>query len=179
LAENAASGRRQVPFLVLRAQVHRSYSIVEFAELENWIPARANRRFSMTEFTVNPNHREGSQPSTGRKSPGRTAFEPIIPERGLTYDTAFEKWANRVWQLGEIPRVPLPIFGRTFSLMCLMRQGRRSFLTRCTAVGYRNIRHCRIWTRSRLLWQSKSIKIENEGCERDASVTELKEPTTD
>src|SRR5437870_8294361 len=67
LAENAASGRRQVPFLVLRAQVHRSYSIVEFAELENWIPARANRRFSMTEFTVNPNHREGSQPSTGRK----------------------------------------------------------------------------------------------------------------
>ena len=45
-------------------------------------------------------HREGGDPSTSRKSPGRTKFEPIVLERGLTQDRAFEQWVNQVWQLG-------------------------------------------------------------------------------
>jgi phage tail-like protein len=46
-------------------------------------------------------HREGGDPSTSRKSPGRTKFEPITLERGVTHDTEFEKWANKVWNLGS------------------------------------------------------------------------------
>jgi phage tail-like protein len=42
-------------------------------------------------------HREGGDPSTSRKAPGRTKFEPITLERGVTHDTEFEKWANKVW----------------------------------------------------------------------------------
>src|SRR5882762_8920000 len=42
-------------------------------------------------------HREGGDPSTSRKSPGRTKYEPITCERGVTHDTEFEKWANKVW----------------------------------------------------------------------------------
>ena len=45
-------------------------------------------------------HREGGDPSTSRKSPGLTQFGPIILERGLTDDAAFENWANLVWKLG-------------------------------------------------------------------------------
>jgi phage tail-like protein len=45
-------------------------------------------------------HREGGDPSTSRKSPGRTTFEPIVLERGVTHDTEFETWANKVWRLG-------------------------------------------------------------------------------
>ena len=45
-------------------------------------------------------HREGGDPSLQRKSPGRTDFEPITLERGVTHDPEFEAWANRVWQLG-------------------------------------------------------------------------------
>ncbi len=45
-------------------------------------------------------HREGGDPSTQRKSPGQTHFEPITLERGVTHDTAFEDWANLVWQHG-------------------------------------------------------------------------------
>jgi phage tail-like protein len=44
--------------------------------------------------------REGSEPSLIRKLPGRTSFEPITLERGVTHDTEFEEWANRVWRLG-------------------------------------------------------------------------------
>ncbi len=39
-------------------------------------------------------HREGGDPSTTRKSPGRTKFEAITLERGVTHDADFQKWAN-------------------------------------------------------------------------------------
>jgi phage tail-like protein len=46
-------------------------------------------------------HREGGDPSTSRKSPGRTKYEAITLERGVTHDTAFEQWANKVWNFGS------------------------------------------------------------------------------
>ena len=46
-------------------------------------------------------HREGGDPSSSRKSPGRTKFEAITLERGVTHDTEFEKWANKVWNFGS------------------------------------------------------------------------------
>jgi phage tail-like protein len=46
-------------------------------------------------------HREGGDPSSLRKSPGQTSFEPITLERGVTHDVAFEQWANKVWNFGS------------------------------------------------------------------------------
>ena len=46
-------------------------------------------------------HREGGDPSTSRKSPGRTKFDPITLERGVTHDKEFEQWANKVWNFGS------------------------------------------------------------------------------
>ena len=34
------------------------------------------------------------------KSPGRTEYDAITLERGLTQDRAFEDWANKTWRLG-------------------------------------------------------------------------------
>src|ERR1044072_1819686 len=45
-------------------------------------------------------HREGGDPSSSRKSPGRTEYEAITLERGVTHDPEFENWANSVWQIG-------------------------------------------------------------------------------
>src|SRR5258708_36488216 len=45
-------------------------------------------------------HREGGDPSSSRKSPGRTEYEAITLERGVTHDKAFEQWANKVWNFG-------------------------------------------------------------------------------
>ena len=44
-------------------------------------------------------HREGGDPSSSRKSPGRTEYDAITLERGVTHDIAFEQWANKVWQI--------------------------------------------------------------------------------
>src|SRR5260370_39308398 len=43
-------------------------------------------------------YRDGGDPSSSRKSPGRTELEAIKLERGVTHDPEFEKWANKVWQ---------------------------------------------------------------------------------
>jgi hypothetical protein len=46
-------------------------------------------------------HREGGDPSLERLSPGRAKFEPISRERGVTHDTEFGVWANKVWNFGS------------------------------------------------------------------------------
>ncbi len=41
-------------------------------------------------------YREGGDVSINRKSPGRTKYEPITLERGISHDLEFEQWANKV-----------------------------------------------------------------------------------
>src|SRR6476659_2606486 len=45
-------------------------------------------------------HREGGDPSTAHKSPGRIKYEAITLERGLTQDTNFHDWSGLVWNFG-------------------------------------------------------------------------------
>ena len=49
----------------------------------------------------------GRRAPRGRRSqhqpqdrPGRTKYEPITLERGVTHDLDFEQWANKVWDYG-------------------------------------------------------------------------------
>src|ERR1700743_3900223 len=46
-------------------------------------------------------HREGGDPSSSRKSPGRTEYDAISLDRGVTHDIAFEQWANKIWNFGS------------------------------------------------------------------------------
>src|SRR3977135_2138681 len=45
-------------------------------------------------------HREGGDPSSSRKSPGRTEYEAITLERGVTHEQEVEQWGNKVWDFG-------------------------------------------------------------------------------
>src|ERR1041384_4582265 len=51
-------------------------------------------------------HRDGGDESTSRKSPGRTEFEAITLERGVTHDLEFERWANKVWDYANAQAGP-------------------------------------------------------------------------
>ncbi|TRW17166.1 phage tail protein [Glacieibacterium frigidum] len=46
-------------------------------------------------------HRQGGAPSASRQTPGQTRFEPITIERGVTHDMEFERWANKIFNLGS------------------------------------------------------------------------------
>ncbi len=70
-------------------------------------------------------HREGGDPSTSRKMPGRTEYEPITMERGVTHDTDFEQWANKVWfhEGGLGGEVSLKDFRRDITIEILNEAG--------------------------------------------------------
>src|SRR5881296_2119866 len=46
-------------------------------------------------------HRDGGDPSSSRKSPGRTEYDAITLERGVTHDREFEIWASKVWTVNN------------------------------------------------------------------------------
>ncbi len=64
------------------------------------VVAGASKVSALKRTTEVVKHREGGDPSSSRKSPGRTEYEPITIERGLTHDLAFVQWSNKVHLLG-------------------------------------------------------------------------------
>ena len=51
-------------------------------------------------------HRDGGDHSSSRKSPGRSKYEAITLERGVTHDPEFELWANKVWNYANAQAAP-------------------------------------------------------------------------
>lgn len=45
-------------------------------------------------------HRGGGDSGAADTSPGQTTYDPIVLERGRTHDQAFERWANKVHNVG-------------------------------------------------------------------------------
>ena len=95
-------------------------------------------------------HREGGDPSSSRKSPGRTEYDAITLERGVTYDTDFEKWANKVWLQGAGlgSEVSLKDFRKDLILELYNEAGQLVIaynIYRCWVSEYRR---CPIWMRT-------------------------------
>jgi phage tail-like protein len=124
-------------------------------------------------------HREGGDPSSSRKSPGRTEFEAISLDRGVTHDTEFEKWANKVWNFGAGlgAEVSLKDFRKDIIIDLYNEAGQ-------LAISYKVYR---CWVSEYLALPDldananavaiQHIKLENEGWERDYDVTEPSEPS--
>ncbi|SDZ14668.1 conserved hypothetical phage tail region protein [Micromonospora pattaloongensis] len=75
----------------------------------------ACRKMSALEVTVNSTKfRAGNSPSTvDEMLPGRTEYQPVTFEGGVTNDRTFEAWANQLVQLTERPTAALePNFRR-------------------------------------------------------------------
>jgi len=58
-------------------------------------------------------HREGNDLSTGRHSPGRTSFEAIVLERGVSFDPEFQAWATSATAREATARFRCAISART------------------------------------------------------------------
>jgi phage tail-like protein len=143
-----------------------------------YIPA-ISRVTGLIRTTEVVEHREGGDPSTSRKSTGLTQFEPITLERGLTNDTAFEDWANLVWQLGAGlgSEVSLADFRKDIYIELYNEAGQlvRAYkVYRCWPSEYRALPDLDANANAVAI---EHIKLENEGWERDTSVTEPVEPT--
>jgi phage tail-like protein len=124
-------------------------------------------------------HREGGDPSSSRKSPGRTKYEPITLERGVTHDPEFEKWANKVWNYGSGlgAEVSLKDFRRNVLIDLYNEAGQvvqRYKVYRCWVSEFQSLPDLDANANAVAI---QSIKLENEGWERDYDVGEPSEPS--
>jgi phage tail-like protein len=124
-------------------------------------------------------HREGGDPSSSRKSPGRTEYDPITLERGVTHDLEFEEWANKVWKLGNQlgSEVSLKDFRKDIIIEFYNEAGQLALtykVYRCWVSEYQALPDLDANANAIAI---QHIKIENEGWERDTSVTEPVEPS--
>jgi phage tail-like protein len=124
-------------------------------------------------------HREGGDPSTSRKSPGRTEYDAITLERGVTHDTAFEDWADKVWSLGAGlgSEVSLADFRKDMILDIFNEAGQKAIsykIYRCWVSEYQAVPDFDANANAVAI---QHLKLECEGWERDQSVTEPTEPT--
>ena len=95
--------RRRPKMVQFSVNPTRSDPYKNFKFLVKWdgrYVAGVSKVSSLKRTTEVIKHRSGGDPSTSKKSPGRTEYEPITMERGVTHDEEFEKWANKVWNYG-------------------------------------------------------------------------------
>jgi phage tail-like protein len=124
-------------------------------------------------------HRDGGDPSSSRKSPGRTEYEAITLERGVTHDKEFEQWANKVWNYGSGlgAEVALKDFRKDIIIELYNEAGQVVIaykIYRCWVSEFQAQADLDANANAVLI---QNIKLENEGWERDYEVTEPTEPT--
>ena len=124
-------------------------------------------------------HREGGDPSSSRKSPGRSKYEPLTLERGVTHDPEFEKWANKIWNFGAGlgAEVSLRDFRKDIIIDVFNEAGQLALsykVFRCWVSEFQALPDLDANANAVAI---QTIKLENEGWERDYDVVEPSEPT--
>lgn len=124
-------------------------------------------------------HRDGGDASSPRKSPGRSEFEAVTLERGVTHDPEFDRWANKVWQIGAGPGAEMSLadFRKNIIIDVLNEAGQvavshklyRTWPSEYQVVGELDANANAV--------AIQSLKLECEGWERDYEVPEPVEPS--
>ena len=124
-------------------------------------------------------HRSGGDPSSSRKSPGRTEYDAITLERGVTHDPEFEKWANKVWNYAGAggQEVSLRDFRKEVIIEVFNEAGQlalRYHVYRCWVSEFQALPDLDANANAVAI---ERIKLENEGWLRDYDATEPAEPS--
>jgi phage tail-like protein len=124
-------------------------------------------------------YREGGDPSSSRKSPGHTEYEAVTLERGVTHDPLFEQWANKVWNYGSGlgAEVSLKDFRKNLIIEVYNEAGQLAIaykLYRCWPSEYQALPELDAMANAVAI---QTLKLENEGWERDYDIAEPTEPS--
>src|SRR3954466_12595928 len=124
-------------------------------------------------------HRDGGDPSSSHKSPGKTEYEAITLERGVTHDPAFEQWANKVWDHGSGLglEVSLRDFRKDLILEVYNEAGQLALAYRVFRCWVSEFQALPDLDANANALAIQHLKLENEGWERDYAVTEPTEPS--
>lgn len=158
----------------LRLDPYKNFKFrLKFGNSTSYV-AGISKMSSLKRMTEVVEHREGGDPSTAHKSPGRTKYEAITLERGVTHDTDFEVWASKVWNFTGLPGAEssLADFRKDIIIDVFNEAGQKvkSYqVFRCWVSEYQSLSDLDANANAILI---EHIKLENEGFVRDLSVTE-------
>jgi phage tail-like protein len=113
---------------------------------------------------------------TGHKLPGKTTYTAVTLEAGVTYDTAFEDWANLVNDFASHSITSLGEFRKNITLDVFNEAGQKALsynLYRCWVSEYQALPDLDAGANAVAI---TTIKLEYEWFERDLAVTEAQGP---
>jgi phage tail-like protein len=124
-------------------------------------------------------HRNGGDPSSPHKSPGRSEFEAITLERWVTHDPEFDRWANKIFLVGagQGAEASLRDFRKDIVIQLLNEAGQVAVaykVYRCWVSEYQIVGELDANANAVAI---QSLKLENEGWLRDYEVPEPQEPS--
>jgi phage tail-like protein len=171
------------PFKSTRIDPYKNFKFrVKFGNSSDYV-AGVSKVSALKRTTEVVKFRDGGDESTSRKSPGRTEYDAITLERGVTHDIDFEQWANKVWDYSNAQaknadkEVSLADFRKEIILDVFNEAGQKVIsyqIFRCWVSEYQALPELDGNANAVAI---QHIKLENEGWIRDLSVTEPTEPT--
>ncbi|HWM08435.1 MAG TPA: phage tail protein [Solirubrobacteraceae bacterium] len=141
-------------------------------KIDNQYVAGLSKCSALRRTTEVTQWREGGDPSASRQLPGKTSFEAVTLEAGVTHDATFEEWANLVHNFQGDAGGSLKNFRKDVILDVYNEGGQKVIsykLFRCWVSEYQALPELDASANAIAI---QHIKLENEGWERDVAVTE-------
>ena len=116
--------------------------------------------------------REGNNSSIVHKLPGKTKYEPVTLEEGLTHDDTFEQWANLVNNIEGDAAMSLKNFRKDIQIAILNEQGQEAIrynIFKCWVSEFQAVPDLDANANAVAI---RTLKLENEGWSRDTGTTE-------
>lgn len=162
-----------------RFDPYKNFKFQVFFEGSTTPVAGVSKVSSLKRTTEVVKHRDGGDPSSSRKSPGRSEYEAITLERGVTHDKDFEQWANKVWNFGAGlgSEVSLKDFRKNIIIKVYNESGQVALaykVYRCWVSEFQSLPDLDANANAVAI---QHIKLENEGWDRDVEVPEPQEIT--
>lgn len=139
---------------------------------DNEYVAGLNKCSALRRTTESLDWRDGGDPTHSRKLPGKTSYDAITLEQGVTHDSRFEEWANLVNNFAGDAAMSLKNFRKNITIEVYNLQGQVVMaynVYRCWVSEYQALPELDAAGNAVMI---RTIKLENEGWERDLSVTE-------
>jgi phage tail-like protein len=141
-------------------------------KIDNVYVAGLSKCSALKKTTEMVEWREGGDPSSTHKLPGKTKYGDITLTAGVTHDLTFEDWANKVNNFQGDAAMSLKNFRKDIIIDVFNEAGQKALsykVFNCWVAEYQALPELDASANAVMI---QTIKLENEGWERDTSVTE-------
>lgn len=161
------------PLFPVNTHRHDPYRTFKFQVLIDGKPVAGLKKVSaLIKKTEVVEWRTSGDPTQVQKIPGRTLYEPITLEQGLTHDPVFERWANLVNNIDGDSAMSLKNFRKDIIINVFNMQGmvaisyavKRAWVSEYQALPDLDAESCLVGI--------QRIVLQHEGWVRDEAVTE-------